>query len=361
MNISDGCFSHTYSFHCPYGFDANTQTYLIVKDLPVRVYNEVNPIYDWIKTVHIEPEICENHKELLTTAKKVFTHTNCRLSRSMMAEKYKKILNPWLSDAVIVPKPNYDEFNLYNCALFVHEDDKMIVKVALSSDASLEKAKGFVIGEKFSAYSTAEPDKGYGDRSHYNVDHIKDAELFYVGEVLTIPNSYSFVAEVLAGKIPTNKIVFEDSVQDSLSSETNQLDFDSLCSIMDMLNSSDEDTVSAGLKSLSMMDWIHYPNSIKFILNNTNNKWNWVYNKACNSTSVKYMMKTIAGDRARKRNWWPGDFDDAIYEEDFELFKQLKCHFHHVKPLDLMTNIHAMSFITVNPEGLIAPNIKARN
>ena len=357
VNLGDGCFHNTWDFHCPYNFDTNTQTYLIVRDLPVTVYVEKNPVYDWIKTVCFEPAVCENHKELLDTAKKVFTHTNCKLSRSLMAEKYKKSLNPWLSDAIVVPQLNTAEFYLNKCALFIHEDDKMIIKVELG-DKTEEKAKDFVLGAIFREYATCNPDHSYGDRSQYNVDHIMDSELIFVGDVLSVPNSFSYVTEILTGAIPANKIVFEDSVQESLSNETNQLDFDSLCSIKDMLESSDENTVAAGLKSLSMMDWMHFPESIRFILNNVSNKWNWIYNKACNSTSVKYMIKTIAGDRARKRSWWPGDFSEDIYERDFELFKQLKCHYHHIQPLEVMTNIRAMNFITVSPEGLLSPNLK---
>jgi hypothetical protein len=279
----------------------------------------------------------------------------------MMAEKYKKSLNPYLSDAIIIPKPEYSEFNLRKKALFINESAKLIVMVHIDSDDSHKRIKDACEGDKFRALMTCGPNDSYGSRKPYTIEDVVNSEFFYYGEVLYVPNSMSWAMDVLTHNIPAEKIVFEESVQESLGTETNQLDFDSLCSIMDMLNSSDEDTVSAGLKSLSMMDWMHYPQSIKFILNNTNNKYNWIYNKACSSTSVKYMMKTIAGNKSHKRTWWPGDYNNEIYEEDFELFKKLKARYHHIQPEDIMTDIHSMNFMSVNSEGLMTPNIKQRN
>lgn len=360
VSTSEHCFTSTYGFYLPYDFDNITGAYIINKDLPVKVRNLQNPDYYWKKQVEFEPEIVTNHKELLSIAKKVFTHSSCKLSRSMMGEKYKKSLNPYLSDAVIIPKPDYAELSLDKCALFINDSAKLIVMVRICGDDAHNYIKNAHEGDKLKELVISNPDDGYGSRKHYNTDDVMNAELFYYGEVLYVPNSQSWVMDILTHKIPTDKIVFEESVQESLSTETNQLDFDSLTSIMDMLNSSDEDTVSAGLKSLSMMDWMHYPQSIKFILSNTNNKYNWIYNKACSSTSVKYMMNTIAG-RARRRNSWPGGYDDEIYEEDFELFKKLKCHYHHIQPNDIMTSIRSVNFISVNTEGFLTPNLKPRN
>lgn len=359
--LGDSCFCATFGFHLPYSYDNSTGTYLTTKDLPVNVYNKENPSYPCVKTVVFEPELTTNHKELLDTAKKVFTHQSCKLSRSMMAEKYKKSLNPFLSDAVIIPEPEYGEFNLRKNALFINEAAKLIVKVLIDSDESTAIIQNAEEGDKFKNLITCQPDDNYGSHKPYKIDDILESEFFYYGDLLYVPNSQSWALEVLTHTIPADKIVFENSVQESLSNETNQLDFDSLCSIKDMLESSDENTVSAGLKSLSMMDWMHYPQSIKFILNNVSKKYNWIYNNACNSTSVKYMIKTIAGDYARKRTWWPGNFDSEIYEEDFELFKKLKCHYHHIQPDDFINHVRAIDFIKINSDGFLVPNIKHRD
>jgi hypothetical protein len=359
--LRDSCFiPNSWGFHVPYNYDNSTGAYIINKDLPVKAYNDINLTYSWINTVRFTPELVTNHKELLTSAKKVFTHPSCKLSRSMMAEKYKKSLNPYLSDAIIIPKPEYGKFSLKKVALFVNEQSKIIVKVQIKEDNADSLIQNAKEGDRFGYWATCNPDDIYPNKPFKVVD-ILNAEFFYYGELLYIPNSHSWAMDVLTHQIPVDKIVFEESVQESLGNETNQLDFDSLCSIKDMLESSDENTVSAGLKSLSMMDWMHYTQSIKFILNNVSNKSNWIYNKACSSTSVKYMMKTIAGDYVGRRSRWPGDFDDKIYEEDFELFKKLKCHYHHIQPDDIMAHISSINFIRVNSEGFMVPNIKQRN
>jgi hypothetical protein len=279
----------------------------------------------------------------------------------MMGEKYKKSLNPYLSDAVIIPKPEYGEFDLSKKALFINESAKLIVMVRIDSDDAHKRIKDACEGDKFQVLMTCNPDDSYGSHKPYTIEDVVNSEFFYYGEVLYVPNSMSWAMDVLTHSIPAEKIVFEESVQESLSSETNQLDFDSLCSIKDMLESSDENTVSTGLKSLSMMDWMHYPQSIKFILNNIDDKYNWIYNKACTSTSVKYMLKTISGSAARNRTRWPGDFDEEIYEKDFELFKKLKCHYHHIQPNDIMSHIRSLNFMSVNSEGIMTPNIKQIN
>lgn len=357
ITIRDVCFCGTWGFSVPYKFDDSNGSYIINRNLPSKPYKEVNPIYSWLTTVKFNPELATNHKELLDTAKKVFTHPTCKLSRSMMAEKYKKSLNPFLSDAVIIPKPNYVEFSLHKYALFINESAKLIVKVYVESDGAHNHIKDASEGDSFQVLMTCNPEDSYGGRKPYTLVELLSSEFFYYGEVLYVPNSQSWAMDVLTHSIPADKIVFEDSVMESLGNETNRLDFDSLCSIMDMLNSSDEDTVSAGLKALSMMDWMHYRNSVKFILENTDNKYNWVYNKACNSTSVKYMMKALSG-MVSKRTRWPGSYDEEIYDNDFELFKQLKCRYHHVQPDQVMNSIRDMKFMTVNAAGFMSPNFK---
>lgn len=358
VSLYDFCLTASWSWNVPYSFDNSTGFYIINKDLPTKPYNIKNPQYSWAECVKFVPQLVTNHKELLSTAKKVFTHSTCKLSRSMMAEKYKKSLNPFLSDAVIIPNPDYNEFNLREQALFINDDAKLIVRVFISEDKAQNTIKNAQEGVKLRDLIISNPDDSYGTCKPYTIHDMLNSEFFYYGEVLYVPNSQSWAMEILTHSLPADKIVFEESVQESLSSETNQLDFDSLCSIKDMLESSDENTVSAGLKSLSMMDWMHYPQSIKFILNNVKDKYNWIYNKACTSTSVKYMMQTICN--VKRRSWWPGDYDGEIYEEDFELFKKLKCHYHHVLPEKVMSTIRALEFMSVNSEGMIAPNIKQR-
>ena len=365
LRLHEGCFTWNCDFTVPYHFLDSTDVYIISENLPVKVSNRNDLKYDWLKTVTFTPTLCENHKELLSEAKKVYVHHNCKLSRSLMAEKYKKCLNPWLADVVVVPNINYDDLRLSKFALFMCEADKVIVAVPLDGEEAIKKFDNYIVGTQFRNFATGNPNyNGYNTWTNSDVSydncHIMDSELFYVGEVLTVPNSCSFVADILTNIIPRDRIVYENSVMESLSNETNQLSLDNLISIKDMLESSDDNTVSAGLKSLSLMDWIHYPNSVKFVLRAVENKWNWVYNKACGSTSVKYMIKSLAPNIS-SRGRWPGDYDYTIYEEDYNLFKQLKLHFDKCPEDKLLEYMRYLNFMTVTPAGMIAPNYKKRD
>ena len=177
VNPTEGCFTNTWGFYIPYSWDNSTGVYIINKDLPVSMRSVENPTYSWIKYVKFAPELAVDHKELLDKAKKVYTHQSCKLSRSMMAEKYKKSLNPFLSDAVIIPKPEYGEFTLRKYALFINDQAKMIVMVHIDSDESHNHIKDAEEGIKFKDLITCQPNDGYSHKP-YNVDDMMEAEFF---------------------------------------------------------------------------------------------------------------------------------------------------------------------------------------
>ena len=354
--LGDNFFRNIWSQYLPYGFDNYAGSYIINKDLPYEIRAVEDPSNYYIKNVVFTPDLCINHPELLDTAKKVYTHPSCCLSRSMMQEKYKKSLNPYLSDAVVIPNPDLNYFFLDKVALFVNENAKMIVEVVLDEDNTdvIKKVNEAEMGTPLRSFMTC--DIAQHNHPHYKDEDLINSELMFVGELLSIPNGQSWAMDILTNTIPVDKIVFEKTVQESLGCETNKLDFDSLTSIRDMLNSSDENTVSAGLKALSMMDWMHYPNSIKFILSQVDDKWKWVYNKAMNATSVKFMMKSIA-PKCRKRNHLPGEYDEEIYEQDYELFKQLKMHYDKVPQEKILEYMRLFGF-TRDMGGVVVPILK---
>lgn len=335
-------------------FDRGQARYIITRDLPVKIQEDSN--------YHLQftPSLCENHKDILSTAKKVYVHPNCTLSRSMMAEKYKKSLNPFLSDAVVIPSIDTKELWVDSIALFINENKKMIVKVKLDSAAASAKLSATPLGTKLESMATSniELSSYYSKNPEMSLNEILDSELMYCGDLLRIPNNQSYIFDLLTYKLPMDKIVFEESMQESLGDENNIISFDTLISIKDMLDSSDDNTVSAGLKALSMMDWIHYSNSVKFIFNILGNARKWKNNPAANSTSVKYMMQTISG--SKYKSYWPGDYEDKIFEEDYELFKQLKTYYDKVTPEELPKYLSSLNFMTVNSMGFVTPNIRER-
>ena len=59
-----------------------------------------------------------DHKELLETAKTVYVHPSCKVSRTLLSQKYKKTLNPWTADVIVVPQPNKNNFYVDDTAVF---------------------------------------------------------------------------------------------------------------------------------------------------------------------------------------------------------------------------------------------------
>lgn len=357
VSVWDSILIQRNTFYVPHCFEHNAGNYIINENLPSKAYSAPHPVYSCVDAVEFTPAICEDHKELLSAGKKLYVHPSCKLSRSMMAEKYKKSLDPFLSDAVVVPKPNYGEFSLCKVALFVNDEAKLIVMVIIYSDDIIELVKTFTENLTLADCINCHLQQGYG-RSVYQISSMLNAKFTFLGELLFVPNTQSYAFDILTCNLPTDKTVFEESVQESLGDETNKLTFDSLISIKDMLDSSDENTVAAGLKSLSMMDWAHYPNSVKAILYQADSR-NWRYNNAAYSTSVKYMLDTISGGPSGRRHW-PGSYTHEIYEEDYELFKQLMVHYDHIAFNKVLLYIRSYNFMTVDSEGNIVPRLKQR-
>lgn len=348
--ISDSCFYSQYGFYVSDRLRyIDSDKSIICKDLPVRIYND--PTASYYNEVRFDPEICIDHKDLLSTTKKVYVHPNCKISRTLLSTKYKKSLDPYLADVVVVPKINPRQLDLYKAALFINESAKIIFKICIYDDRAKDKISEAEKGTLFKDLITCDPSS-----SNEMVYKVLESEFFYYGDILNTSKDFSYIIDILTNSIPSEKIVFENSIQESLSDTSNQITFDNIVSITDMLNSSDTNTVSAGLKALSMLDWTHYTNSIKYILSDVA-QYTWKYNHACSSTSVKYMLKSLSGSTNRRN--WPGRGESEIYSQDYELFKQLKMYYAKVGPDKILDYIKYESFVSVASDGRIRINIKS--
>ena len=287
--------------------------------------------------ISFSPNICENHKELLDTAEKLYIHPSCKLSRSLVAEKYKKSLNPWAADAVVIPKFSPSSLRLTDATMFISEEKKTIIYMDHCYYEDAYKINNFERGTLF---------KDIRLDSTSIEDWIANSELLYTGKVLIIPENGSYILDAIMHSFPGNKTVFEDSVQESLSTEDNKITLEILLNIKDMLESTDENTVSAGLKALSMLDYMHYPKSINYMLDLTNGRYRW--NKTMHSTSVKFMFKQLL-KCSSERN---------IYPQDFELIKQYIAHYNSISIEDVNPKLLYCEFMTVDPNGMLMPILK---
>ena len=299
-----------------------------------------------------------DHKELLDTANKVYIHSACKLSRSMVTAKYKKSLNPWLSDAVIVPDKT-KEVPKSTKMLFVNDEKKIIViipSLEYSDSETRNIASNIKIGtaiKDFGRISNYTP--GSWGRPPCAYEDILDCVLMFYGDVYTFYSDNMYMLDVFTNVIPSNKTVLESTIQSSLGSDENKLTCDSLISISEMLDSTDENTVSAGLKALSMMDWIHYPESIKVMLQSISCH-KWYYNKTRSSTSVKYMLNQIFDNMRSVK--YGGQFSKKIYEDDFNLFKDFVSWKYKYDEPQLNDYLRYLPFMKLCSDGVLRPNLK---
>lgn len=288
-------------------------------------------------SISFSPSICENHKELLNTAEKLYIHPSCKLSRSLVAEKYKKSLNPWAADAVVIPKFSSSSLRLTDVTMFISEEKKTIIYMEHNYYEDAYTINNYERGTLFKDIRL--------DNSPIE-DYIANSELLYTGEVLIIPEKATYILDALMHSFPGNKTVFEDSVQESLSTEDNKITLEILLNIKDMLESTDENTVSAGLKALSMLDYMHYPKSINYMLDLTKDRYRW--NKTMHSTSVKFMFKQLLKCSSER----------SIYPQDFELIKQYIAHYNSISIEEVNPKLLYCEFMTVDPNGMLLPILK---
>lgn len=321
-------------------FEYNASSYCLIR--PQTIILPTNDLDISVSSnygsISFSPNICENHKELLDTAEKLYIHPSCKLSRSLVAEKYKKSLNPWAADAVVIPKFSSSSLKLTNVTMFISEEKKAIIYMEHRYYEDAYKINNYERGTLFKNIRL--------DNSPIE-DYIANSELLYTGKVLIIPERATYILDAIMHSFPGNKTVFEDSVQESMSTEDNKITLEILLNIKDMLESTDENTVSAGLKALSMLDYMHYPKSINYMLDKlTNTRYRW--NKTMHSTSVKFMFKQLS----RCSN------ERSIYPQDFELIKQCIAHSNSISVDEVNPKLLYCEFMTVDPNGMLLPILK---
>lgn len=293
----------------------------------------------------------KNHEELLNTAKTLYIHPSCSLPRTMLQQKYKKALNPWTADAVVIP----NTITISGCcdkyAIFINEDAKKLFLLGtIWSMADNKYFRKFPRGTKFAdmRMSNDYPNLNLS----YTMDELLNSRYEYYGPMKSLLNNELFYADLKMGSIPASKTVFEDSVVKSLNSEDNKPTTENYINIGEMLQSTDNDTVAAGLKALASMDYINFPNSTLTILRASLEEWK--YNKAVSSTAVKYMLKALD---IRGKNYRYLDYKDRfITQEDFELTKNLLNHFY--KDSDCMYYLSNASFVFMDEYLNVTPRLK---
>lgn len=315
----------------------------------------------------LNENIVKDHKDLIDTAKTVYVHKCCNISRTLVSSRFKKTLDPWTADIVVIPKSKDLCSNYYNAVLLIDENTKSIIMYNIGywpNESPLndtEKALWSMSENMKLRYMLPEDitldihSRGT-TLSQEACESLKDSVLLYKGLLYNIVPKEEYLIDICTNSLPKDKIVFEDTLQSALGNEDNKITFESLISIYEMLNSKDADAVNAGLKSLAMMDYAHYTNSIIYMLHQTNGSYRWC--KASNSKAVKFMLNTLCGEnRTYKRSMYLKE-SMSIFQEDYELYKQMVDYFNKDVDRTVFDLIRFTNFMTINSEGMLVPRLK---
>lgn len=290
-------------------------------------------------------EVLNSCTSILKDAKTVYIHPSCKIPRAVITQKYKKTLNPWLADAVVIPDEN--KYSIHECAIFVNENAKLALIIAktygeptLQEHLSNKKVKKLIDITQIVSVPWS---------CTVSTESVLEADFDFYGKAVKVDKGSMYFLDILTNCIPQSKIVKESSVLKSLSTDDNKPTFENMTTIYEMLNSSDEAVVGAAMKALAAMDYINYPNSVILILQESYAKYR--YNQSVNSSAVKYMLNNLIGNSVRK---YPRILASRISEEDFNLFVKLSNHIHKDYSLDF---IKGLSFMYVDTDMQMHPRI----
>lgn len=264
--------------------------------------------------------VIESNKEILKDAKTIYVHPCCKVPRTVLFQKYKKVLNPWLADVIVVPKtsPGYS----HPAMLLSNEDVKGTLE--LDVDMLSGDIKNYLSTIKIGTRlrDIIEPYCPFSVLIQYHspetLNEILSYELQYYGPAVYIDSKDKWLLDCADGVIPRSKLVFEEDALKALKGESNKPDCESLVSLCEMLGSSDDASNDAALKAIAAMDYINYPNSFIYIFRHANSR-DWRYSKMWSNTDVKYMTE-ILGIRNPRYMGYKGPY---ISKDDYELFIQV--------------------------------------
>ena len=275
---------------------------------------------DWDSLVKFNDSVLEN-------AKSLYIYPDCKIPKRNVAVKYKRAKNPFLADAIVLP-PLEKHNSVLQGLFFINESVKKIFIVINYSNEETSDSS-ITAGTKFSSILTPQQHLefntmiGVFNNEEYkdyreDIKDMLDSEVLASGSYVIIPTNESFKLDILNGILPTNKFVSEKAVMKSLGNTENEITFENLMSIKEMLRSSDYDTRCSAIKALASMDYMSCPISVKYVI--ADRQHNWCYNNATNTTAAKFMFKFLLNGTARRSIWFR---EKEISEKDYEILHKL--------------------------------------
>ena len=298
----------------------------------------------------VEKEV-ESHKTVIENAKTAYVHPSCKLPRTLLTQKYKKALDPWLADIVVVPKGYYAGHEKY--LLFANDETMDVIRIYTDcwwgeSDEIRQYFKELKEGDTIADLmrKVGKDIQSVRAQSPDIADTILNAKFQFYGIIMPLDHNTKWLIDYADNVIPKSKTVFEEDVLASLKSDSNKPTCEGLVSLAEMLDSTDHDTQTAALKALASLDYVNYPNSIVAVFKKAGSKWRDV--KAYNNTDVKYMLEYLELRNSRYMVYK----EKYISKDDYEVFLPL------YKELFPNLGLENLPFMYADQEYVIHPRLK---
>ena len=298
-----------------YGFDGYKAKEVTYTSLYYKIFNDS---YCYSSSKYLIPKEClinsipKNNASTINfdTVKSVYIHPSCKMPRVLL-DKYKKVLDPWKADICIVDDDVINNFSAdeENYPYVVLNDIKTIYIV--SSPSYLRELLNVddVVGHTLSEIPCSDFDI---------LANLPICEGSFLSISTRVYPSYLIkqYQDIRLGLLPNDKVVSDTEALNYISGKNNTLDVDTMMSIYDLVKSSDNDTTVLGLKTLSLLDYIHYPYSAKFIIEAINSLKLFKPSIA----SIAYMYKKLNIRRCSDTSF----YGKTLSKEDFEMLAQLR-------------------------------------
>ncbi len=209
----------------------------------------------------------------------------CTIPRIKCASIWKRTTKLSKADVVVIPNIFY--INKYrNVSVFLDSKSKTIY-IVKEYDARYSAKTGQTLFEWYELNKHRASNANLSSQENIDaVRNIGSSVCIYTGDLYYTKNKYSFIFDVINGNY--SKFISENKLMGLIDNEDNKFTKESIQSIIDLLSSSDKESVHQGMRILANLDYIHFPIVTSYILNRT--RENWSKFNPFNST-VQFMLK----------------------------------------------------------------------
>lgn len=259
----------------------------------------------------------------LTAHQSVFIYKESTIPREVLADNFKRVIKKEKADVVVIPNNYVKGRSWSDCNAVFTKDDSAVVLVAYDPFDSIN------VGDPFPTKKW----KTYSGRDYFP-DNLKDYKLAYKGYYFSElePVICDIVDGSLDGKILVTDYEFNKFAK-SLLDDEGYLDL--FYSIMELVKSTDTDSVFLGYKMLAGLDYSKYIRSAEFLIQ---------YGNSCGrnpGTAINFMIDFIQKNKIR----------DKITAEDWEIYHKL------IIKSQKMSFLCNATFVTINDDLRIVPRL----